>query len=74
MIADRTHGAGSDCEPSDWAPSSRQTVVNESAGDERLVTVAVIVAVVVVVAMVDMVVTFLEWRRGIVAAGFFNKI
>jgi hypothetical protein len=32
--------------------------VNESAGDERLVTVAVIVAVVVVVAMVDMVVAF----------------
>jgi len=54
MIADRTHGAGSDCEPSDWAPSSSQAVVNESAGDERLVTVAVIVAVVVVVAMVDM--------------------
>ena len=51
MIADRTHGAGSDCEPSDWAPSSSQAVVNESAGDERLVTVAVIVAVVVVVAM-----------------------
>ena len=50
MIADRTHGAGSDCEPSDWAPSSSQAVVNESAGDERLVTVAVIVAVVVVVA------------------------
>jgi hypothetical protein len=43
--------------------------VNESAGDERLVTVAVIVAVVVVVAMVDMVAFCVT-----LGAGIFNKI
>jgi len=51
--------------------------VNESAGDERLVTVAVIVAVVVVVAMVDMVVAFcvtLPGVRGILKSDFQQNL
>ena len=67
-MSHQLHFGGSDCAPSDWAPSSRQAVVNESTGDERLATVAVIVAVVVVVAMVGMVVAV--WTLW----GVFNKI
>jgi F0F1-type ATP synthase membrane subunit c/vacuolar-type H+-ATPase subunit K len=51
-------GSGSAC--------ARQAAVNESAGDERLVTVAVIVAVVVVVAIVGMVVAGMSvWFPGL---------
>jgi hypothetical protein len=54
-------GSGSACAPSDWAPSSRKAAVNESAGDERLVTDEHILVGVVVVAMVGMVVAGM-WR------------
>ena len=58
-------GSGSAC--------ARQAAVNESAGDERLVTDEEIVAVVVVVVMVGMVVACgqsSEMRAGMYSVGF----